>query len=281
MVDLVLGDNPLFGVSHAGKNSEFQTSDISSLLESAVEIGVREWMVTPHRALYTVLEDIRSKQLKILSELSLLLVYPYPHQWNEIVATGGYLRLVKELFNKELFCACLQTPFRFLRSQRPEIFADFYSGLMIGELKRLEKMGATVSTLCIHNILVDILLAAGRLDILRAIVERIKRQKLKVVILTQNPLNIGHENFGDGVSICCSVNSRGYMVNPTLDDVMNYLKNSANEYWAMQIVASGQSSVQDFKRMSLMNKLKFSKVVLGTTQLERLREAKTILDSQE
>ena len=153
---------------------------------------------------------------------------------------------------------------------------NFYEIFLIREIKKLKLIGVCVSGVCIHNIIVDILLAAGREDVLKSLVEMLNSHNVKPIVLTQNFMSVQKLDLPENTIICSSLNSIGYMVNPNLKEVVHALNDCSYEFWAMQVVASGYSSFEDFYNMIEKCSLPISKIVLGTTLPSRLIDAQSI-----
>ena len=279
MVEVVLGDNPLFGVSHSGKTIRNENVDVARLLSETIRIGVTEWMVTPHAAAYTALHELHNDKSEIAKGLEVYLVFPYPHAWNEIVASSGYLGLIKILPKWQMFLAITKSVPSILGRNKLLLVVHLFEALVEQEINKIRALDIKIKGICVHNILVDMLIAAGRTDVLAALIKRLNAKNLSPILLTQNISTLIGSDLPDETIICGSFNNLGYMVNPSLEEAIQAVKSSQYKLWAMQVAASGYSSVTEFQKFCIENQLTFEKIVLGTSKVSRILEAKQILEN--
>lgn len=275
---LSLGDNPLFGISHSGAKNEMESDEIALFLADAFNYHVDSMMITMHKGAADILRNSERHIVNSEKKVKLALVHPYPHTVNDIIASQGYIGIAKQLSIPKLAQFMYSNTKSVLFKGRLRSLVFLFMEFLSIELRSIPQTHFEVESVCIHNILTDLLVSIGRVDIIEEILSEVRFLGLKPVILTQNFVATRNALIETDVTICFSFNSLGYMVNPSLYEVTDAIKNHNGEIWAMQIAASGCSTISDFSRYCHKHDLEFQRIILGTTKLNRLEEAQKFLD---
>ena len=268
---VILGDNPFFGVNHASGSLEplpeterfSRASEVVSRFES---LGGNVMMLTNHPSASRLMDRLGAE---LSSELDIALVLPYPHKYNDLVASHGYIGLANKILRSNLL-SLLMAMLYFLIGLNYRKW--LLRALLFSELKEFSKYRERVKYVCLHNILTDMFIAGSNDRLLSDFVDLVQEMGLEPVLITQNPkaaaLAIGRSDY----TLCFSLNPTGYMVNPTVTEVVDFLKSMTKDrpsVWAMQILASGVATTQDaldfLKDISVVDG-----ILYATTRPERI-----------
>jgi len=264
---IIIGDNPFFGVNHkvgskklASKTERFKQA--SEVIREFKINGVEEIMVSNHPSLQSFLDTVPSCDIHF--------VIPYPHKYNDIVAVSGYFGLIRYFLRGFSLQSFHKILFNFIRLDFNEIFIRL---MIASELKCIGKYKNRVKSLCLHNILVDLCIASGNVSILKSFHKICKELRIRPVFITQNIRALIESMPDIDYTGCFSFNSKGYMVNPSIDEVLSYLNKNTNlpKLWAMQIMASG--SINNDEAIQFISKFNyFEKVLYATTKKQRVTD---------
>lgn len=244
---VILGDNPFFGVNHASgsleplsENQRFvRASEVVSRFKS---LGGSVMMLTNHPSASRLMDCLGKE---ISSDLDIALVLPYPHKYNDLVASHGYIGLANKILRSNLPSLLMAMFYFFLGLNYRKWLLR---ALLLSELKEFSEYRERVKYVCLHNILTDMFVAGSNDRLLSDFVDLVQEMGLEPVLITQNPeavaLAIGRSDY----TLCFSLNPTGYMVNPVVTEVVDFLKSMTTDrpsVWAMQILASGVATTQD------------------------------------
>tara|TARA_B100000963_G_scaffold334365_1_gene327515 strand:+ start:2376 stop:3212 length:837 start_codon:yes stop_codon:yes gene_type:complete len=271
---VIIGDNPFFGVNHkigskALEDESIRFKQALEVLTEAKNFNCSNLMITNHPNISKFLDLIDRNNL---SELELAFIAPYPHKYNDLVAKEGYLGLAKHLLagNFKYIISNFYKFFDFKRTQDHIVRMVCNS-----ELESLGAHKSKVRYMCLHNILVDMYVASGNYRALEAFVHHVNDLGLEPVLITQNIVALTKiMRINKGYTICFSYNAAGYMVNPSINIVDNFLdeeSTSLPNLWAMQIMGSGAVNLND-ALSKVFAKNKFSGILYATTKKERVTE---------
>ncbi|MDA9776213.1 hypothetical protein N9C64_00640 [Paracoccaceae bacterium] len=277
---IILGDNPFFSINHRIGPSESPAVKIEQLekvLTSFLKLGGETMMLSVQPGYEGALKVIQQVNQSSEKELQLALVIPSLHTWNKLVAEGGWTALIKECIRN--FVSAINM--RSIRSAfiwKSFPYSQMFTFLIQDQKKLAMKMGIKVSHICLHNVFVDMLLGTqnGK-KLLDSFLVACKAEGVLPVIITQNIKNLMDLEISGRFTVCFSLNSKGYMVNPDLKSVIseiNEAKNNTNrnkiEMWAMQALASG--AVDAKAAREFLEKENIDAMVYGTSRQERITQ---------
>lgn len=277
-MQVILGDNPFFNVNHrAGvANADSDSSDAEFTLRVALPVLDR---ATSHSVSSFMLSDYELAPVMMSKfeenfpnrHLDLALVVPYPHAINTMVSEHGYLKAAYKLFGFDIVrfvLRALVAPIFGLRG----LFAQVSKSFLTSRIKDYDSVNVKVRWICLHNIMVDLLIAHGRVDALLAFIDSVRALDREAVLLTQN-IPALTELIGDrDCVICGSYNILGFMTNPSRDDVVTTISKDRENlsFWAMQLLASGAVSPEEALNDEAL--AHFDAVLYATTKPDRLTD---------
>jgi len=276
---VILGDNPFFGVNHRTgskvlDSAEERFSSAAEVMVTAERCGVRTLMLSTHPD-YEELLVAAGRVLPLGHGLEIAPVIPYPHTLNNSIAQDGYFGLMKKLGVGNLASVGLDIVrfMGFFGDQEGAKLKGAFRLVISMELAKIRALGFVVKHVCLHNIITDLLLGLKRFDILQGFIDACKGDGLQGVLITQNAVAVLAANLEGEFVSCFSFNCFGYMVNPSLDkvvDAINRPRKSGCELWAMQILASGAVRLEVALRDE--NLRFFDAVLYATTKPHRVEE---------
>lgn len=268
----ILGDNPIFGVNHAGRGEQLyrekNLDNAVAIIQEAAEQNFDAFMVSPHNDLPSLTQKFNNGKIP----LPLCIVWPYPHSLNEELVSLGYRKfLSKRIDFGIIYEAIYNISVLFLNKKNKIRLVKTFSSLVKSDLQFYIKT-QDVKYIALHNVLYDLLLASGNKDLLIQYIRAVQSLGFKPILLTQNLNRAVEEDFTYGEAILCgSLNPSGFMMDSPYEDIVPNLRKyrtAGNELWAMQIMASGKISIQEVINSQVLEQV--DGVVYATTKKERV-----------
>ena len=275
-MNIILGDNPFFGVNHKSGSKKLDSStqrftNAADIVRLAVKNDISNLMISPHPNYDELLSLINTSLLKDNSNINLSLVLPYPHTINNIIAESGYFGLFKLLPLKS-YISGIFSLVRYVFGNTVPLFSVGFKSIINIELARIKNYPSlNVSHICLHNVITDLLIANGRFDVINAFLEAVYSFGFKPVLISQNPSSVMSLSLNQKAIKCFTYNINSYMVNPNISTVRNSISNydkSQGELWAMQILASGAINPTEALKDPFLSH--FDSILYATTKPERL-----------
>lgn len=276
---IVLGDNPFFGVNHSAgskvlDDESLRFSEATMVIAAAHRSGVQNFMLSNHASASRLLDQCSRDGVEVPD---LALVLPVPTFYNDLVQKSGYWGLIRTLVPTAL----RNFPYLFYRVALGNASRGLIKVLVSYELEKIQSYRKKITHLCLHNIIVDMFLAGGRISFIRSFVAECASRNIIPVLITQNYSSLVSA-LGDGPYIACfSCNPSGYMVNPTLAEVEHALESRATQstvqhkIWLMQVFGSGTVTLDEF--LEFRKRVKgVEAIVYATTKPDRVTEFVTI-----
>lgn len=268
---IILGDNPFFGVNHSKGGGLIESqhqrfTNAASVAKKFVSEGGQVMMLSNHLAAAELLHAFRREHVP---DLDIALVVPYPHKYNDIVASKGYLGLMKALISGNVR-NFVMAGINFCLGQNFKKWC--LKALINSELNGFREHLGQVRYICLHNIITDMFVAGKNAQLLNDFIDLIHDKGFEPVIITQNPTYVSASVDRASYTLCFSLNSVGYMVNPDLETVVDFVKNLTSKgptIWAMQVLASGE--VNPSTALSFIESLEnVDGVLYATTKPDRV-----------
>ena len=271
---LILGDNPFFGINHRSGDKAKEYSKIKSdfsvaanVVVEAAKSDITGLMVSTHAELPQML-DVVTRRLEEESypKPKLSLVVPYAHKLNSVVADKGILGLLTLIRPHKLVLSGIQDLFAFVFKRRlfpNNMFREF----IFSELELVD--GYEVNYICFQNVVTDMILGIDKSNVFRDITSSLQQTNHTPVFITMNPIELDRL-LPEGVPICFHYNLNGFMVQPDLESVQEFIRTTDRPLWAMGIMASG--AVELNRAISDPHLKYFEKILYATSKPERLSE---------
>jgi hypothetical protein len=259
---IILGDNPFFGVNHAstdrskGYFARLKARDWSSAhvtMRAAMAKGVDHFMVSTHAEAPELLASMR--QDPDLRCFSIIPAVPYLYRLNGLVAAKGVPAAVLQSMSYPTFFKGALTS--------GSIPASALAGFISKEVDEIAGMGFDVPAIALQNIFVDLLLGLGQADFISEVGRRMAAEGRRLVAITMNPI-LADRLLAPEIILCTHYNVLGYMVQPDLKTVRDWLDTTSRKVWAMGVMSSGKAKLADV--VSDRSLHRFESVVLGASR---------------
>ena len=275
---IVIGDNPLFGVSHSHSGGvALSEQEITEFLVSARSDGFELYMFTPHTIFPTVVDSYSRRALQGQT-IRACIVVPYPHAVNDMLASGNWLGLFKDLFHPRMIGSGIGS---IMKAATIGVVGNLDSLMKVyiqSLVRRYTSESFKVEYVALHNIFTDLLLALGRHDLLKDFRFSCEALGIKPVFLTQNLGTLVGKDFVNGAVVCGSFNPEGYMVHPSLSEVKIKLADRNCEVWAMQLFSSGVGNYKEVEKFVTENSSNLDKLVIASRSSKRLKTTAQLAD---
>lgn len=286
--EIVFGDNQFFGINHMSAERAQQQAErfrdlsaITQVYRYALEAGIRGVLLNTNERAAAICEWFRGHA----SELPAIAWYPsipYPHKYADSIAEKGMLPTLRDVIlqGKGATGALgMLTKGGLSVLTRDEVRA---MQLLI-DIEMRTFQGLDVKVIFLQNIITDLMLGLGAVDLLGEYCEYIRRNyRVLPGLLTQN-LPLTHDLLTeagiDEVVICASFNKIGYLMSP---DVESYTETARHndparyQIMAMSTLASGAIPARE--AYDFINKQNVQSVVFGASSERNIRETVGLID---
>jgi hypothetical protein len=259
---IILGDNPFFGVNHAsverskGYFANLKARDWTSAhttMRTALANGVNHFMVSTHAEAPELLASMQADAA--LRRFSVIPAVPYLYRLNGLVASKGVPGAILQSMSYGTFARGLLGA--------ATVPASALSGFIAKEVQSVEGLGFPVPFVALQNIFVDLLLGLGQADFISEVARRMAADGRRLVAITMNPL-LADRLLDPSIILCTHYNILGYMVQPDLAGLQQWLAVTPRTVWAMGIMSSGKAKLPDVIADPSLGK--FDSVVLGASR---------------
>ena len=270
-MEVILGDNPFFGVNHISQNKAqkyYSRADkyanAAGVISEAVKAGVKTLMVSTHVDLPELLSEYKSQECKYID---LAIVVPYAQKLNTVVGEKGLVGLTSTAFKPSDILGLVSDSYDFfIKKKIPKNMTRFFL-----EQEYALANDFPIKYVCIQNVLTDLLLSFKSHTLIEDFIDALHIPgSSDLVFITQNPIVLDQYLPKKFIS-CFTYNKCGFMVNPNLVDVREYVASTDRKLWAMGVFASGQLSKRDIFDDEYLKY--FNAVLYATSNKERVKDA--------
>jgi hypothetical protein len=281
---LILGDNQFFGVNHISEDKgrvayeKFKDlSEIKKVMYCALDYGVGGIMFSTHPSIYQIAEMMR-KDNALRNGFSLYICVPYILKYVRMVSTMGFYNTVKAVLEGK---SIIDKTKYFLNVGYNIITSDYLgiaNRLIDAEINPFHDLN--VKAVFLHNVLTDLSLGYGMINVVKNFDEYIKR-KYGVIpgFITFNypqlcnllsKANINHS------LVMTSVNKKGFLMSPSRGACEEAMRNYPHIVIAMATLACGAISPQEAYEY-LFSKNNIKHVIVGLSSKKHADETFGIL----
>lgn len=249
MIDqIILGDNQFFGVNHMSQDKGRQTyeqfkdlEEIKRILKYGLSKGVKGVMFSTHPSIYEICDMIREDE-ELRENLNIYVNVPYIIKYVSMVTEMGMLDTIKTMLKGKTGSGKA----RFIFDTGINVVTLNHKGI----LKRLIDVelapfyGLNIKAVFLHNALCDLALGYDMKDIIKTYDSYI-RKRYKA-IPAYGTLNFSaFSRFLNECSlpnslVMTSVNKKGFLMNPSRDEVIEDISDTKHTVLAMCTLASGR-----------------------------------------
>jgi hypothetical protein len=246
---ILFGDNQFFAVNHiSDEKSRAQSikfrddESIIKTLDIAREEGLNTFMCTTHDRIANICDIIRADPEKY-SNYKIYPCMPYAHKYANAVTEYGIAGTLKQYVPGNFLGSLFKGGVAYLSKD----YLSIMELLIDAEMKMFK--GINTPVIFLQNVITDLLLGLGMIDILRAFHDYVeKKYNAEAGFITMNmPLLL--EKLEDaGVQnpiICSSINLAGFRMSGGRDLYESVLKTKQLRAIAMQVLAGGAINPKD------------------------------------
>ena len=276
--NILLGDNPFFGIDHLSNERGRERSKITTF-DNAVEViqeshklGMKEMMVGIRPNIQELFDAIKSKT-DLLEKINFSPLLPYAQQYVMKTSQKGMVNTLKEVLTsagiKKDIQFLVKGGLGFLKQDIENLFKIFI------DVELLKLKNVNLHTVFLHPALTDLALALNMEKIFTTFSEHLHdKYDVNAGFCTKNFPTLVTKLFEwklDSSEIMTSFNECGFMMNPTRQQCEDSLKSYQGKVIAMNIFAGGYVNlVQAHKYVSSLPKLR--NVVVGVSSVIHAKE---------
>lgn len=241
---LLFGDNQFFGVNHMSEEKarsqamRFQPiENVISVLDAALDEGVRTFMCTTHDRIGEVCDHMRANPERY-ADYQFFPGMPYAHKYANAVTEEGMLGAVKKFLPDEGF---VNAALRGSSSVARKDIEGLTTLLIDAEMKMFA--GLSTPVIWLQNIVTDLLLGLGFKDAFAIFAQHVKdRYGAEAGFITMNlPMLLPMlEQAGiENPIVCSNINKIGFRMSGGFDAYDRALREHQCRAVAMSVYASG------------------------------------------
>jgi len=274
--ELLLGDNPFFGVDNLSQERARKKSEKLNQLENIVEImhyvenlGVKGFVVSTHPQLKHLIKYLKTES-DLLEKFEFYPILPYAQGYVSKAAEKGIMGGMNEILSSGSISGKLkivmQGSIGFIKKDVRKLLETFI------DIELLPLHEVKKNIVFLHDGLTDLALGLGMKDVIETFVNRIKdNYNVKPGLVTKNfPSLVGFlENCDiDVPTIMTSFNPIGYQMNPSRIECEKQILKT--KVIAMNTLAAGY--VKPLESFEYLSKFGLSSIVVGMSTKEHAQE---------
>ncbi|WP_229208684.1 hypothetical protein [Dyadobacter luticola] len=240
---IIFGDNQFFAVNHiSDEKSRAQSirfkddSAIIQTLDLAIDNGVDTFMCTTHDRIENICDHIR-RNPKRYEDFKMYPCMPYAHKYANAVTEMGYAGTLKHFVPGNFMGSLFKGGMAFLSKD----YLSIMELLVDSEMKMFK--GIQTPVIFLQNVITDLLLGLGMVDILAAFHVYVKKKyNAEAGFITMNlpKLLTALESRGiENPIICASINKAGFRMSGGIGAYEKALRTRKVRVMAMQVLAGG------------------------------------------
>lgn len=270
---IILGDNQFFGVNHFDLNkgeitkSKFENPQkINNFINDSLRLGLDGFMINSNKMGFDIISNgvfIKNKEIHYS--------IPYPHKYANIINEKGMLSLLFYVLKNTSILNNIIFGIKLIISSDAKYIIPL--AVDLEKPKNLPKG----SYVYMQNIITDLLVGMGRVDLLIDFILYVKKKGYNPGLITLNPVFLDkllktdkRYNSITNLIVCFNINAAGFNVFPSQKSVEDFAK-SKHKYklMGMSIFASGAGNIK--KSIQYIKKFKLDYVVFGSSNLSNIK----------
>lgn len=282
MERVLFGDNQFFGVNHMSEDKAraqaMRFQDIGAIIEvldMAYDEGIRAFMCTTHDRIEAVCDHVRANPERYRS-FQFYPCMPYAHKYANAVTEHGLIDALRSFLpNDNAFGALLQGGISAVRKD-----VEGLATLLIdAEMKMFRELETPI--IFIQNVLTDLILGVGMIDIFRVFAEHVK-QKYGAApgFITMNlPMLLDAlEKCGvEDPIVCANINKIGFRMCGGVEAYEKLIKTRRFRPVAMSVLASGAIPAREAIAY-VCGQPEIQSIVFGASSRANIRQTKALID---
>jgi len=279
---VLFGDNQFFAVNHLSDEKAREQAirfkddpSIIRVLDHAREAGINTFMCTTHERISNICDHIRSHP-EVYRGFKIYPCMPYAHKFANAVTESGYIGTVRKYVPGNLFGSFAKGGIAYLRKD----FISLMELLIDSEMKMFK--GIQTPVIFIQNVLVDLILGLGMLEVFREYDLYIrKKYNAEPGYITMNMPALFDALTSVGIKdpiICSSINKIGFRMPGGRTIYEKYLNEKRMRPIAMHVLAAGALRPEEAIEY-LSHFPKIESVLFGASSKTHIVETKELIES--
>ena len=281
MNKVLYGDNQFFAVNHlSDEKSRAQsmrfkdTKSIMSVLDQAIDSGIKTFMCTTHDRIGEITEIMRNNPHRY-KDFEIFPCMPYAHKYANAVTELGIMGTIKEYIPGNILSFAAKGGAALIKKD----FNKMMELLIDAELKMFS--GIKTPVIFLQNVLIDMILGLKMYDVLLHYDNYIREKynsepgyiTMNMPLLLDSLNNIGIQN----PIICSTINKIGFRMSGGKAKYENYLKEKTFRPIAMQVLASG--AIGPTEAIEYLAQFpKIESVLFGASSKANIEQTKGLID---
>lgn len=277
---ILFGDNQFFGVNHMSEEKaramsmRFRDSQsMIKVLDKAYEMGIHTFMCTTHDSISEICTHIRSNPNRY-DKFKFYPGMPYAHKYANAVTELGIMEAMKKFIPGSIFGTLFQGGLALAKKD----YVSMMKMMIDAEMKMFE--GLNVEVIFMQNVLTDLLLGLGFLDIFKAYSEYIRsRYHAEPGFITMNLpklLDMLEQCEISNPIVCASINKIGFRMCGGIQEYENTIRDRKFRPIAMSIFASG--AIPAHEAVEYICRQNIQSIVFGASSESHIRQTKEMID---
>ena len=277
---ILFGDNQFFAVNHISDEKSraqairFKDDEaIIKTLDIAREAGLNTFMCTTHDRIANICDFIRANPEKY-NDYKIFPCMPYAHKYANAVTELGIAGTLKQYVPGNFLGSLFKGGVAYLSKD----YISIMELLVDAEMKMFK--GIKTPVIFLQNIVTDLLLGLGMIDILKAFHSYIeKKHNAEAGFITMNMPMLLYKLEEAGIEnpiICSSINLAGFRMSGGKELYESVLKTKKLRAIAMQVLAGGAINPKDAMRYvcELPN---IESILFGASSKDNIRETTSLI----
>ena len=274
--EILLGDNPFFGIDHLSQEKARNRmkilssyEKISDVMEFVSDLGVKGFVVSTHPHLKYLIKHMK-ENTKLLEKFDFYPIIPYAQGYVAKVSEKGIVNTIGDILStgttQDKLKIILKGSTGFIRKDFEKLFQTFI------DVELLPLSGVNKKVIFLHNVVTDLAIGLGMKKIIETFINHIEKHygvEPGLVTINFTKLIKTLEEWNLKIpTIMAPFNSIGYQMNPSKKDCENYL--SKNNVIAMNVLAGGY--LKPAEALEYVSKLGINSLVIGMSTKEHAQE---------
>jgi hypothetical protein len=281
MEKVLFGDNQFFAVSHmSDEKSRAQSirfkdnSAIISVLDQAIDLGIRTLMCTTHDRIADVCDHLRANP-KRYKDFKIYPCMPYAHKYANAVTELGYIGTLKQYLPGNIFSTVAKGSMAIMGKD----YLKFMELLIDAEMKMFK--GVETPVIFIQNVMVDLILGLGMKEVFVEYDKYIRKKyhaepgyiTMNLPLLLDTLESVGIRN----PVICSSINKIGFRMSGGVEIYEKTLTERTFRPIAMQVLAAGALNPEE--AIAYLGKFpKIESVLFGASTKSHISHTKSLIE---
>lgn len=275
MERILFGDNQFFAVNHISDEKSLSQSikfkddqAIINTLDIAINSGINTFMCTTHDRIAGICNVIRSDYQKY-QDFQIFPCMPYAHKYANAVTELGIAGTLKQYVPGNFVGSLFKGGVAYLSKD----YLSIMELLIDAEMKMFK--GLRTPVIFLQNVVTDLLLGLGMIDILKAFHSYIeKKYNAEAGFITMNMPKLLHNLEKVGIEnpiICSSINLAGFRMSGGKKLYESILMEKKFRAIAMQVLAGGALNPKDAIDY-VCNLPNIESILFGASSKENIRQ---------